>query len=195
MKDKFIPALGYIFLTAWYDLTIKITMPENKFRSKLIEILSPKKGEKILEFGFGTSQNLILIKKTSPDTDLEGLDIDPKVREISLHKLRKNNIEIPLKLYDGNVFPFEDNKFDKVFSCLVFHQLNAESKSKCLNEIYRVLKPDGLLIIADWGKAQNLLMRFTFKLVQLLDGFKTTSDNAKGLLPKLFQRQVFWMLK
>ena len=33
MEQKtYTPALGYDFLTAYYDLAIKITMPEKKFR-------------------------------------------------------------------------------------------------------------------------------------------------------------------
>ena len=39
-KD-FIPALGYHWLTDFYDLTIKLTMPEKKFRTKLVELLHP----------------------------------------------------------------------------------------------------------------------------------------------------------
>lgn len=53
-----------------------------------------------------------------------GLDIDPKVREIAKKKLSSKGLSIPLDLYDGSVFPYPDNHFDKVFSSLVFHQLN-----------------------------------------------------------------------
>jgi hypothetical protein len=35
-KTAFTPALGYDFLTGWYDLTIKLTMPERKFRQLLV---------------------------------------------------------------------------------------------------------------------------------------------------------------
>lgn len=55
-EQIFIPALGYDFLSEYYDLTIKITMPEKKFRSKLIDFVNPLSGESILEFGFGTAQ-------------------------------------------------------------------------------------------------------------------------------------------
>lgn len=55
-NEKFIPALGYDFLTTFYDLTIKLTMPEKKFRGLLVEAVNPQKGENILEFGFGTGQ-------------------------------------------------------------------------------------------------------------------------------------------
>ena len=188
---SYIPALGYDFLTAYYDMAIKLTMPEKKFRRILIEEINPQDGELILEFGFGTGQNLLLANKANPNTKFEGLDIDPKVKAIAEHKLTKNNIKIPLHLYDGNELPFADDSFDKVYSCLVFHQLDAETKLKCLIELNRVLKPNGKVIIADWGKAQNKLMRFTFGLVQLLDGFKTTNDNVKGLMPDFISNAGF----
>jgi ubiquinone/menaquinone biosynthesis C-methylase UbiE len=190
-NEKFIPALGYDFLTAYYDLTIKLTMPEKKFRRLLVEEINPQAGEKILEFGFGTGQNLLLMKKQNIDIQLIGLDIDPKVKEIAAYKLAKNNLDIPLDLYNGGAFPYTDNQFDKVYSCLVFHQLDAATKLNCLKEIHRVLKPNGTLIIADWGKAQNKLMRLTFGLVQLLDGFKTTNDNVKGLMPQFMEQTGF----
>ena len=192
MTDKkFIPALGYDFLTMHYDLAIKLTMPEKKFRRLLVDNINPQDKEVILEFGFGTGQNLILVKNKNPNIELIGLDIDPKVKEITTYKLAKNKLEVPLDLYDGNNFPYIDNKFDKVYSCLVFHQLDAETKLNCLKELHRVLKPTGELIIADWGKASNKLMRFTFGFVQLLDGFKTTNDNVKGLMPTFIKKAGF----
>lgn len=183
-KSNYIPALGYDFLTAYYDIAIKLTMPEKKFRQKLLDEVNPVENESILEFGFGTGQNLILMQKKNQNSKLTGLDIDPKVKDIANYKLNKKNLTIPLDLYDGKNFPYGDHHFDKVYSCLVFHQLDSETKSNSLKEIYRVLKPKGEVIIADWGKADNQLMRFTFGIVQILDGFKTTNDNVKGKIPE-----------
>lgn len=195
MKKKYTPALGYDFLTAYYDMAIKITMPEKRFRALLIDELNPLDNETILEFGFGTGQNLILAKSKNPKTKFTGVDIDPKVREIALHKLSKHNLSIPLDLYNGANLPYQDNQFDKIYSCLVFHQLDAETKLNCLKELNRVLKPNGKLIIADWGKASKKLMRFTFGFVQLLDGFKTTNDNVKGLMPTFIKNAGFENVK
>ncbi len=190
-NEKYIPALGYDFLTAYYDLTIKLTMPEKRFRRLLVEQVNPQKGENILEFGFGTGTNLLLVKQQNPDILLRGVDIDPKVRDIAAHKLTKQGLELPLDLYDGYRFPYDNAQFDKVYSCLVFHQLDAATKLACLNEIQRVLKPNGQLIIADWGKAANILMRLTFGLVQLLDGFLTTNDNVRGFMPQFIEQAGF----
>lgn len=189
--QKFIPALGYDFLSEYYDLTIKITMPEKKFRSRLIDWVNPLSGESILEFGFGTAQNLILLKERKSEALVQGVDIDPKIKSIAEYKLRKNHLEVSLHLYDGTTLPFADNSFDKVFSSLVFHQLDAITKLHCLTELHRVLKPNGKLIIGDWGGAKNKWMRFSFYAVQLLDGFKTTNDNVNGLLPQFISDAGF----
>lgn len=92
-QEKYIPALGYDFLTAYYDLAIKITMPEKKFRRLLVEEINPQKNEQILEFGFGTGQNLLLVHKANPNIKLEGLDIDPKVKAIAERKLAKIKLQ------------------------------------------------------------------------------------------------------
>jgi len=192
MKDKqFVPALGYNWLTSFYDLAIKLTMPEKKFRQKLISYLNPNKEQLILEFGFGTGQNLLLAMRQHPNSKFIGLDIDPQVKNIAEKKFEERGIEIKLDLYDGAYFPYADNTFDKVFSSLVFHQLDKETKVSSLLEINRVLKPKGQLIIGDWGKAKSRLMRLLFYTVQLLDGFKTTSDNVKGLLPEFMTTAGF----
>ncbi len=79
---KFIPALGYDFLSDYYDLAIKITMPEKKFRNRLIDFVNPKEDEKIVGFGFGTAQNIIILKHRFPNCNIQGVDIDPRLRQL-----------------------------------------------------------------------------------------------------------------
>lgn len=191
ITKKFIPALGFDRLTKFYDLAIRLTMPEKKFRNRLIDYLNPKDEERILEFGYGTGQNLIIAIARNKSTYFTGLDIDPKVKHISEKKFMDLDLEIGLDLYGGQVFPYPDKSFDKVFSSLVFHQLDRETKLLCLREIHRVLKPEGTLIIGDWGKAKSNLMRVLFYVVQILDGFHTTADNVKGLLPDYMAKAGF----
>ena len=189
--NKFIPALGYNFLTEYYDLAIKVTMPEQKIRHLLLEMLNPQPTEKILEFGFGTGSNLVLALKKCPYAHLSGLDIDQKIQKIARQKLAKHGFTLPLDLYDGSIFPYSNQMFDKIYSCLVFHQIEDNLKIDCLSEIFRVLKSGGQLIIADWGVPSHIGMRLAFGLVQLLDGFKTTNANKQGRIPYFIQKVGF----
>jgi hypothetical protein len=45
----------------------------------------------------------------------------------------------------------------------------------------------GVYHVADWGQAQNVLMRLAFLPVQLLDGFESTRDNVRGRLVPLME--------
>ena len=192
MKSKtYIPALGYNWLTNFYDLAISITMPEKRFRTKLIDHVNPLEGEKILEFGFGTGENLILGVNRNSNVQFKGLDIDPKVKRIAEKKFKANSIDVRLDIYNGGKFPYQNNAFDKVFSSLVFHQLDAKTKESSLNEIHRILKPNGVLIIGDWGKPRSKMMRIMFYFVQILDGFATTKDNVDGKLPTYVEKSGF----
>ena len=83
--------------------------------------------------------------------------------------------------------PFESATFDIAVSSLFFHHLNRRQKLEVLQEIRRVLKPDGQLHIADWGKPSSFVQRGLFLLVQCLDSFETTRDSVEDLLPDLLE--------
>ena len=71
------------------------------------------------------------------------------------------------------------------------HHLSSEEKRQTLNKALDLLKPGGHLVIADWGKAHNVIMRTAFLIVQLTDGFATTSDNVKGRLLQMIVESGF----
>jgi ubiquinone/menaquinone biosynthesis C-methylase UbiE len=195
IEKEFIPALGFQWLSGIYDLIFRIFLPEKKLRGRLAEELNPKDGDEILEFGYGTGQNLVVVYARNKNIRLSGIDIDPAIRQIAAHRIKRKNIPVALELYDGKTFPFPDNSFDKIYSCLVFHHLAAVSKLHCLKEMNRILKPGGQLVICDWGRARSGLMRFVYYSVQLLDGFRTTEDNVKGLIPRFMGEADFANIK
>ncbi len=194
---KFIPASGFSILTGLYDRLIGWTMPEKKIRNKLIHHIDPCPGEKIMEFGFGTAQNLIYAISKESSTDYYGLEIDPKILKIANAKLENldHRHGVQLDLYQGNKFPYKDNTFDKVYSCLVFHHMRTNDKKAALKEILRVLKPNGILFISDWGIPSDFISNMGFYLVQMLDGFETTEDNRQGLIPSFMESEGFENIK
>lgn len=190
-SENYIPALRWNWLTRLFDPLISITMPERKFKMALIEQAAILPHHRILDFGIGTATLSLMIKETKPSSDVSGVDVDEKILCIAEKKIKKAKAKIFITKYDGVKLPYSDICFDRVLTSLVFHHLTAEQKHNSLVEIKRVLKPNGELHIADWGKASSVLMRSLFFFVQLLDGFKTTSDNVKGLLPSYIENAGF----
>lgn len=191
MPSDYIPALKYHFLTPLYDRFIRLTMPEQKVKKRLIQQADIQQGETLLDFGCGTATLTLLAEDLHPDCVLVGVDVDPQILAIAAQKVKRKTSSIQLKEFDGKNIPFPDDTFDKVLSSWVFHHLTTAQKSNAFREIYRVLKPTGELHIADWGKAENGLMRFLFFVVQLLDNFYTTKDNIKGKIPLLIAKAGF----
>jgi SAM-dependent methyltransferase len=80
---------------------------------------------------------------------------------------------------------------DAVAASLLLHHLAPEAKLRALREARRVLRPGGRLVIVDWGRPHDLLMRSAFLVLQLLDGFQNTRDHAAGRLAELVDAAGF----
>lgn len=187
----YIPALKYDWLTKLYDPVVSTLMPEKEFKSALIEQAGLEPGSRVLDFGCGSLTLTLMAAEKRPDANFHAIDVDKHILSIAERKLIKSTAEVTLLHYDGHTLPFDNGYFNRVVSSLVFHHLTREQKRQALSEIFRVLKSNGELHIADWGKAKNLFMRGAFYLVQMLDGFKTTTDNVKGLLPEYINQAGF----
>ncbi len=190
-QSQFIPALRYDWLTRLYDPFTRLTTRETAFKRRLVDIAHVQAGHHVLDLGCGTGTLALLIQKTRAGTEVFGVDGDLNVLKIAQGKAVDSGSHLWLNA--GLVFelPYPANQFDRVFSTLLFHHLTQESKQRTLQETLRVLKPGGQLCVADWGKPANRLMRMLFFLVQLLDGFTTTTDNVKGVLPELMRDAGF----
>lgn len=191
METKFIPALGFPFLTPIYDKIVGLFLPEKKLRTKLNLLLDLKPTQTVLDFGAGTGSQSIALKTLFPEVNIIALDIDPVIKEIAIRKFAKSSLKIQFDLYDGETFQYQNNYFDNVMSFLVFHHLNKKQKQIALKEIYRVLKPNGKLVIADFGKPANSLMRLCFFIEQFIDGFESTGDSAKGKIVEYMEQCCF----
>jgi SAM-dependent methyltransferase len=112
-----------------------------------------------------------------------GVDADPAILERARAKAGKNGAEIAFDEALSTALPYGSESFDVVLSTLVFHHLSDEAKRASADEIKRVLRPAGRVVVADWGRPQDPLMRAAFLPVQLLDGFANTGGNVAGALP------------
>jgi ubiquinone/menaquinone biosynthesis C-methylase UbiE len=182
----YIPALRFHSLTRYFDTVLANTLKEEKFKSLLVRQANVQPGDRILDVGCGTGTLALLIKQAVPDTHVVGLDADGAALRIARNKAAEAEVEIDFHEALAWEAPFEPKSFERVLSSLVLHHLLDRDKLRTLQLVREWLRPDGELHIADWGKAQNALMRAAFVSVQLLDGFRTTTENVRrGLVPVL----------
>lgn len=189
--QDYIPALGFDALTPLYDSVVGLTTRETRFKNALVEQAGLEAGQRVLDLACGTGTLTLLLKRKMPEAEIIGIDGDPKILGIARNKAHAG--EAVVRFDQGMSFslPYPDHSFDRVISSLFFHHLSEENKRHTLDEVRRILKDDGELHIADWGKPANLVMRLTSRTILMLDGPKTTADNFQGRLPAIIAEAGF----
>lgn len=126
------------------------------------------KGKSILEIGSGRGGGLAYIMTTFSPQKALGIDLNHKAIKFSNRFYKLNGLEF----MQGNAqkLSLEDNSFDFI--------LNVESSHRYLdfnafvNEVYRILKPDGYFLFTDFrhnlefNKMEEILESFNLKLIE-----------------------------
>lgn len=194
-EPDYVPALGYHWLTPYYDAVVGATTRERTFKKVLIKQARIEPGQQVLDLASGTGTLTIWIKQHQPQATVTGVDADPTILSLASSKALKANVSVQFIRALSHSLPYPVAHFDRVVSSLFFHHLSWEDKVRTTHEVFRVLKPGATLHVADWGQATNVLMRGLFLFIQLLDGFKSTQDNVAGKLIPLFEEAGFVEVK
>jgi len=102
------------------------------------------KGDKVLDVACGRGFGTFLLSQKAKE--IIGLDIDqPSIEEA---KTNFNGENLNFLLGDGRKMKFPDNYFDAVVSIETIEHLNEEDQVEFINEIKRVLKPNGRLFLS-----------------------------------------------
>jgi len=102
-------------------------------------------GQRLLDIGCGTGALLEAVDSAFPEVEMVG--IDPSQEMLGIARRRLTN-RIQLKAGWAESLPFHDDSFDVVVSCNTFHYWRQPARA--LDEIARILKPKGRLVITDW---------------------------------------------
>jgi arsenite methyltransferase len=107
------------------------------------------KGDVVLDIGCGAGVDTILAAMMAgPTGKAVGIDIVPEMLQRAKLNMEKTGLKnASFESTSGEVLPFSDNEFDVVISNGVFNLI--PDKAALLNEVSRVLKPSGRLMLAD----------------------------------------------
>ncbi len=115
-----------------------------EFRSHIYKIINLETKTNLLEIGCGTGALLKEIGKEF-NLNLYGIDIDEHRLKIAIDNLNQENIRANLQYMDILNNNFEDERFEVIITHYLF--LWIKDLEKCFNEIHRILKKDGILLI------------------------------------------------
>ena len=154
----------------------------NKWKSEIVKIAKKKNPRKILDMATGTADIAIMLSNIK-NCEIIGLDISSKMIEIGKRKINSLNLykKISLDIGDAENIKYADDTFDIV--TVGYGVRNFENLNKGLNEIYRVLKKNGTLIILETSLPKNIFINFIYSIyviiyVQLIG--KLFSKNFKA---------------
>jgi len=128
---------------------------ERKYAEMALERLSVSESETVLEIGFGTGHCLKWIAESvGPKGKAYGIDISTGMIEISKERLKKAGLEDRVKLFCGDAvsLPFANSTFDAVFMSFTLELFDTPEIPKVLEQIKRVLKPEGRLVVVSMSK-------------------------------------------
>ena len=135
----------YNLIAGSFSSTREVVWRDTEFLLKQAGI---KKGDRVLDLGCGNGRYCEVLM----DTEYVGIDNSEKLIEIA-------NQKYPFaKFITAPVFdiPFPDNYFDKVICIAVLHHIpSLKLRIKTLQEIKRVLKPGGILVLTAWNLWQR----------------------------------------
>jgi ubiquinone/menaquinone biosynthesis C-methylase UbiE len=168
-----------------YNLPIIGRMYQRRIELCLSQL---KKGNDVLEIGFGSGVSFLNLQKIF--NDIYGLDLTADVVLISNFFAKKG---VMVNLKNGNILdlPYPDNSFDSVLLISILEHLKPEEQELAFSEIRRVLRPGGQVVYG--VPVERPFMVFMFRLLGTdirTHHFSTEKDvfSASSQLLKLIDR-------
>jgi len=158
------------------------------WRKKAVSMFGIDAPETILDLASGTGDFAVAAMKLNPGSII-GIDISSEMLAVGTKKVEKLGLQGKIKFLSACAedLPFDPDTFSGVISA--FGIRNFSDLSKGLQEAYRVLKSDGVILVLEFSKPKSFLLRklyhFYFRNVLPLAGGLISGDRkAYSYLPE-----------
>ena len=143
-------AFRYDFLNRFLSCGIDVI-----WRKKAIKELKDLKPDSVLDVATGTGDMALLLHRFLQPKRIVGIDISEGMLKLGRQKVEKQKLRdvIGLQLGDVEAINFANDSFDAITSA--FGVRNFEHLEKGLQEMLRVLKPGGKLVILEFSKPRQ----------------------------------------
>jgi len=103
---------------------------------------------RLIDIGCGTGRTLHQLARSHPGLRLYGADLSPAYVKRARQRLLEVD-EITLAVENAEALPWADGTFEIATSVYMFHELPRNARRNAIREMFRVVKPGGLVVIED----------------------------------------------
>lgn len=185
--------LGIGVVTPFYDTLVDAVGWGTELQKRLVRMSELEPRDNLIDIGSGTGTFCILAKKFRRSAKIAGIDPDAHIIKIAKQKTAQQHLKVEYIESTAQNLPFKSGSLDIAVSSLAFHHMPLKDKKLACREIYRVLKPGGHFLLADFGPSRNWLVRLFFVIGNLLkfENPEYAQDNLAGILPILMEKAGF----
>lgn len=137
---------------------------DKSWRRKAIRLLKPYRPQHIMDVATGTGDFAIQTYRMLQPEELIGTDISEGMMNIGREKVKQMHLDkqISFAKEDCTTLSFPDNRFDAI--TVAFGIRNFENLDKGLQEMHRVLVPEGHLVILELSEPEWFPMKQLYSI-------------------------------
>jgi demethylmenaquinone methyltransferase/2-methoxy-6-polyprenyl-1,4-benzoquinol methylase len=157
------------------------------WRNRTVELSGAREGDRVLDCATGTGDLALKFKESVGDSGyVLGTDFCKEMIEHAPVKAREHNLEVDFEVADAMNLPYEDDRFD--ISSIAFGIRNVDDPVQALNEMGRVVKPGGTVVVLEFGQPKGLL-KYPYELysqyiMPTVGGWISGNREAYSYLPR-----------
>lgn len=144
---------SYNKISKWYDLLS--SRSEKKFIDTGLQKLNVKKGDVVLEIGFGTGYAILKMARSVGKSGMVyGIDISDGMYQITNEKVKKAKVDnrVLLKCGDALNLQFKANFFNAIFISFTLELFDSPEIPTLLAECKRILRIGGRICVVSLSK-------------------------------------------
>lgn len=158
------------------------------FRQATLRHAGLRSGEQVLDVGCGTG---VLTRHAAeaagPSGAVLGIDAAPAMIAAAQRYAARDGSGARFQVAAIENLPFENDRFDVVLSSAMLHHLPPDTKLQGLQEVYRVLKDGGRLVVVDVDRPAALWWLVVWPLLFM----PSVVPNLRGEIPEYIGRAGF----
>lgn len=171
------PQEGYDLYAQSYD--DKLDYLNSFEQGLLIKMCGDLNGKKVLDLACGTGR--IVPKLLDKKAQVTGIDLSEKMLEIA----RKKSSKAVFIQGDMEKLPFVEESFDIVIAA--FAIVHLKNLKKCFDEVYRVLKDDGIFVLTNINQKKAPKLKIGREEIVIASEYHLPKHVLKTLEENLFK--------